>query len=62
MKKVLTYTIAALVVMFAVIAVLGIWEVISIEHLLSKSLKTLLVLFISSAVLLYLLQQNEKNS
>ena len=44
MKKVLSYMLAAMVFIFTVIAILAIWEVVMIEDVLWKSLKTLIVL------------------
>ncbi len=59
MKKVLSYLLAALVLVFTIIAVLSIWEVITVEDVLWKSVKTLLVLFIASAIVTFILQMND---
>lgn len=66
MKKALSYMLAGMVFIFTVIAILSIWEVITIEDVLWKSLKTLLVLFVASAIVTFILQvtsdDKEKNS
>ena len=59
MKKLLSYLMAGLVFVFTVIAVLSIWEVIAVEDVLWKSIKTLLVLFIASAIVTFILQMND---
>ena len=56
MKKILTYMLATMVLIFTVIAILSIWDIITIEDVLWKSLKTLLVLFVSSAIVTFILQ------
>lgn len=56
MKKILTYMLATMVFIFTVIAILSIWDIITIEDVLWKSLKTLLVLFVSSAIVTFILQ------
>lgn len=53
-KKTAAIVFTVLVLFFAVISILAIWEVISITDVLSKSFKTLLVIFISSAVTLFI--------
>ena len=64
MKKVLSYMLAAMVFIFTVIAILAIWEVVMIEDVLWKSLKTLIVLFIASAIVTFILQvtQDDKKN
>ena len=44
----------ALVLFFTVLSILAIWDLIEIENVLMKSLSTLLVIFISSAVILFI--------
>ncbi len=56
--------LAAMVFIFTVIAILAIWEVVMIEDVLWKSLKTLIVLFIASAIVTFILQvtQDDKKN
>lgn len=53
-KKTAAIVFTILVLFFAVLSILAIWEVISITDVLSKSFKTLLIIFISSAVTLFI--------
>jgi len=46
--------LTVLVLFFTVLGILGIWGIIDIEHFFSKTLYTLLILFISSAILVFL--------
>lgn len=53
-KKIAAYTLTAIVLVLTFIAVLGIWEVIDLEDVLSKILKSLVIVFISSVVVLFI--------
>lgn len=53
-RKAAAILLALIVLFFTTISVLAIWDLISIEHILSKSLGTLLVIFVSSAVILFI--------
>lgn len=55
-KKAIVYLLSTLVVIFALISILSIWDVIEIERVFNKSLKTLFVLFIASAIILFIMQ------
>ena len=52
-KKVISYFMIALVMVFTIIALLGIWEVISLEDVLMKLFKSLMVVFAAAAVVLF---------
>jgi hypothetical protein len=43
-----------IVLFFTTISVLAIWDVIEIQHILSKSLGTLLVIFVSAAIIVFI--------
>lgn len=62
MKKVISYLLASLVLVFALIAILSIWDVIQVKDVMMKSVKTLLVLFLSGAVVLFVMQISKKES
>jgi len=49
-KRIIAYTLSALVLLFSVVAILGIWEVIDIEYLIARMFKSLLVIMAAAAV------------
>ena len=53
-RKFAALALAALVLFFTVISILAIWDVIDIKNVLGKSLGTLLIIFISSAIMLFI--------
>jgi hypothetical protein len=54
MKKIVSYILIGLVLLFSLIALLGIWGVIDLEQVMSKLLYSLLTLFAASAVILFI--------
>jgi hypothetical protein len=50
-KRIIAYTLSALVLLFSVVAILGIWEVIDIEYLIARMFKSLLVIMAAAAVI-----------
>jgi hypothetical protein len=61
MKKMFSYLLAGLVMVFTVIAILSIWDVIQVEKVMWKSVKTLMVLFLSAAIVLFIFQISKKD-
>lgn len=53
-KKVVSYTLIALVLMFTIIALLGIWDIIDLEQVVMRLIWTLIVIFAASAVVLFI--------
>jgi hypothetical protein len=53
-KKTIAYFFTALVLLFAVIAILGIWDVIQLDFLIRKMLGSVLVIMAASAVIVFL--------
>lgn len=53
-RKSAAIVFTVLVLFFAILSILAVWEIISITDVLSKSFKTLLIIFISSAVTLFI--------
>lgn len=53
-KKVVSYILIALVLVFTFIAILGIWGVIDLQHVMLNVLYSLLVIFAASAVILFI--------
>ncbi len=56
MKKFLAYGMSALVLIFMIIAILSIWGVIHVEDVMWRSVKTLLVIFVASAIVMFIFQ------
>jgi len=53
-KKITSYVLAALVVIVTIIAVLAIWDIVLLEDVMRKILTSLLVIFASSVVTLFI--------
>ena len=49
-KKTIAYTLSALVLLFSLVAILGIWDVIDIEYLIARMFKSLMVVLAAAAV------------
>ena len=54
-KKIVSIVLVGLVLVFTVIAILGIWNVINLEEVMTKILKSLLIIFAASAVILFII-------
>ncbi len=53
-KKVVSYILIVLVLIFTVIAVLGVWEIIDLNNIVQKIMTSLLIIFAASAVVLFI--------
>jgi hypothetical protein len=53
-RKAAAIILTLIVLFFTTISILAIWDVIEIQHILSKSLGTLIVIFVSSAIILFI--------
>ena len=53
-KKIVSYLLIFLVLVFTIIAILGIWEVIDLDYVLRKIMSSLIVIFAASAVVLFI--------
>lgn len=53
-KKVVSYVLIILVLIFTVIAVLGVWEIIDLNNIVQKIMTSLLIIFAASAVVLFI--------
>jgi len=53
-KKVISYFLIGLVLVFTIIALLGIWELISLEDIIKKMFVSLMVVFAAAAVILFI--------
>jgi|GEM_PF-319813 len=53
-RKGISILLATLTLFFTVLAILGIWDVIDVKNIASKSLYSILVIFVSAAILLFI--------
>lgn len=53
-RKITGFVLVGLILVFTLVAVMGIWGVIDLEEILMKVLTSLLVVFIASAVILFI--------
>ncbi len=53
-KKIVSYVLIILVLIFTVIAVLGVWEIIDLNNIVQKIMTSLLIIFAASAVVLFI--------
>lgn len=53
-KKTITYFLIILVILFMVVTLLGVWDLIDLDNILRKLLISLLVIFVSSAVVMFI--------
>ena len=65
LKKIISYFLIVLVLLFTIIALLGIWNIIELEDIIKKMFVSLMVIFAAAAVILFifavLLKDNEVN-
>jgi hypothetical protein len=50
-KRIIAYTLSALVLLFSLVAILGIWDLIDIEYLIARMFKSLMVILAAAAVI-----------
>ena len=53
-KKIISYFMIILVLIFTIIALLGIWEIISLDDIIRKMFVSLMVVFAAAAVILFI--------
>jgi hypothetical protein len=61
-KKITSYLLIFLVVLFTTVALLGIWEIIPLEKIMIKMISSLVVVFASAAVVLFIFSVLIKDS
>jgi hypothetical protein len=54
MKKIITYLLIFIVLIFMVVAILGIWDIIDLKNVMINTLFSLIVIFAASAVILFI--------
>ena len=53
-KKIISYFMIILVLIFTIIALLGIWDIISLDEIIRKMFVSLMVVFAAAAVILFI--------
>lgn len=53
-RRGISILLALLALFFTVMAILAVWDIINIQHIISKTLTTLLIIFVSAAVMLFI--------
>ncbi len=54
MKKIVSYILITLVLIFTVVAILGIWDIIDLQNVMMNAILSLLIIFAASAVILFI--------
>jgi hypothetical protein len=49
-KRIIAFTLSVLVLLFSLVAILGIWDVVDIEYLIARMFKSLMVVLAAAAV------------
>lgn len=52
-RKITGYVLVGLILVFTLVALLGIWEIIDLREVMTKVWSSLLVVFVASAVVLF---------
>ncbi len=53
-KKVIAYILTGLVLLFCIIAILGIWDIIDMKDLLSRLFQSMMVILAAAAVIVFI--------
>ncbi len=53
-KKMIAYFLTGLVLIFSIIAILGIWNIIDMENLLSRMFQSMMVILAAVAVIVFI--------
>ncbi|MBL4593032.1 MAG: hypothetical protein JKX68_04355 [Flavobacteriales bacterium] len=53
-RKGISVLLATLTLFFAILAILGIWEIIDVKNIAWKSLSSIFVIFVASAIILFI--------
>jgi hypothetical protein len=53
-KRIISYLLIGVILVFTIIALLGIWEIIELEEIIRKMFLSLMVIFAASAVILFI--------
>jgi len=53
-KSITAYVLIALILIFTIISLLGVWDIISLDDIVKKIISSLLIIFVASAVALFI--------
>ncbi|MDP4188565.1 MAG: hypothetical protein Q8905_10985 [Bacteroidota bacterium] len=53
-KKIISYFLVVVILLFTVIALLGVWGIIPLENIMGKLMSSLLIILAASAVILFI--------
>lgn len=53
-KRIIAYFLSALVLAFCILAILGIWDIIELENLLSRMFQSMMVILAAAAVIVFI--------
>ncbi len=53
-RKAIAYFLSLLVLAFCILAILGIWEIIELENLLSRMFQSMMVILAAAAVIVFI--------
>ena len=53
-KKISGFILVGIIIIFTVVGILGIWGIIDLEDIMKKVMSSLLVVFVASAVVLFI--------
>ena len=53
-KKIVSYVLIACVLLFTIVAILGIWDIIDLKNVMMNTIFSLIVIFAASAVILFI--------
>jgi len=54
MKKIVSYVLIVCVLLFTLVAILGIWDIIDLKNVMMNTIFSLIVIFAASAVILFI--------
>lgn len=54
MKKIVSYILITCVLLFTIVAILGIWDIIDLKNVMMNTVFSLIVIFAASAVILFI--------
>ncbi len=65
MKKIVSYILIVCVLLFTIVAILGIWDIIDLKNVMMNTIFSLIVIFAASAVILFIytvfMRDNDQN-
>jgi len=53
MKKIISYVLIIMVLLFTIVALLGIWGIVDLKNIMMNTIFSMIVIFAASAVILF---------